>query len=131
MSKKEEVLKIVNSIDESLLGKLYDVISSHTKQTEEEKKKEMVDLVLSMFNGCTIKLENNMVVFYNKDDQWMFAQDFKNNYFRVSVDRVWSIFQTKYGLNDAQISDLIKGILEEHLGCKQLTPWCRQRQQSA
>ena len=116
MSKKEEVLKIVNSMDESLLDKLYDVISSHSKQTEEEKKKEMVELFLSMLNGCTIKLENNMVVFYNKDDQWMFAQDFKNNYFRVSVDRVWSIFRTKYRLNNDQISDLFKGILDEHLG---------------
>ena len=121
MSKKEEVLKIVNSMDESLLDKLYDVISSHSKQTEEEKKKEMVEIFLSMFNGCTIKIKSDMVVFY-KNDQLMFAQDFRNGYFMVSYDRVWSIFQTKYGLNDARISDLIKGILEEHLGCKQLTP---------
>ncbi len=121
MSKKEEVLKIVNSMDESLLDKLYDVISSHSKQTEEEKKKEMVEIFLSMFNGCTIKIKNDMVVFY-KNDQLMFVQDFRKGYFRVSFDRVWSIFQTKYGLNDAQISDLIKGILDEHLGCKVLTP---------
>ena len=121
MSKKEEVLKIVNSMDESLLGKLYDVISSHTKQTEEEKKKEMVNLFLSMFNGCTTKIENNMFVFY-KDELWMFAQDFKNNYFRVSFDRVWSIFRTKYRLNDTQLIDLIDGILDKCLDCKVLTP---------
>ena len=121
MSKKEEVLKIVNSMDESLLGKLYDVISSHSKQTEEQTKKEMVELFISMFNGCTTKIENNMLVFY-KDNQWMFAQDFKNGKFRVSFDRVWSIFRTKYRINDTQISDLIKGILDEHLGCKVLTP---------
>ena len=51
--------------------------------------------------------------------------DKKNGYFWVDYDKIWSVLESKYGLNDQEISELIKGMVEEHLKLEGVTPWMK------
>ena len=52
----------------------------------------------------------------------LFRQDYKNNYFWVNYDKIWSLLESKYGLNSQEIKELIKGTLLEPDKMKALTP---------
>ena len=51
----------------------------------------------------------------------LFEQDFKNGYFWYNYNEICSFFKENYNYNK-EISDLIKGWLEEHNKLKVLTP---------
>ena len=52
----------------------------------------------------------------------LFRQDYKNNYFWVNYDKIWSLLESKYGLNYKEIKELIKDTLLEPDKMKALTP---------
>jgi len=52
----------------------------------------------------------------------LFRQDYKNNYFWVNYNEIWSLLESKYGLNYKEIKELIKDTLLEPDKMKALTP---------
>ena len=52
----------------------------------------------------------------------LFEQDWKNGFLWCKYSTVWSIFESKFGYNKMQISQMISGLLEEHLKNGVLTP---------
>ena len=52
----------------------------------------------------------------------LFQQDLKNSYLLCNYDEIWSFFKENYSSNSQEISQLIKGWLEEHNKTKVLTP---------
>ena len=53
----------------------------------------------------------------------LFQQDLKNSYLLCNYDEIWSFFKENYSSNSQEISQLIKGWLEEHNKTKVLTPF--------
>ena len=52
----------------------------------------------------------------------LFRQDLKNGHLWCNYDEIWSFFIKQYSSNPLEISNLIKGWLEEHDKLKVLTP---------
>ena len=52
----------------------------------------------------------------------IFEQDYKSKEFWISYNKIWSVFQSKYGLNYNQIRDIISGWLKEDSKLSALTP---------
>ena len=52
----------------------------------------------------------------------LFEQDWKNGFLWCKYSTVWSFFESKFGYNKMQISQMISGLLEEHLKNGVLTP---------
>ena len=44
---------------------------------------------------------------YYKNGEWIIQQDYKNGILWVRYSLIWSVFETKFGLNTLQISDFI------------------------
>ena len=61
-------------------------------------------------------------IFYKKDNEILFHYNLKSHVFFCDYNKIWSIFETKYHLNDNKIKELIKGIVEEYLKFKNVTP---------
>ena len=117
MSKKEELKKLIDSIDDSTIEKICELLSNN----EAQKKKEMVNFFLSKFNGSTVKLDDSKIKHYAPNGDWLFSLNNKNNEFWVSYKNIWSVYESKYDLNYQQIKELFKGILEEHFNLKEFT----------
>ena len=60
--------------------------------------------------------------FYKKDDIILFKQDIKNERLWCSWQHYWSFFEREIGLSYSEIQELTRGMVGEHLNCKQLTP---------
>ena len=61
-------------------------------------------------------------IFYKKDEVILFEQDLKNEWLWCSNQHYWSFFEKEIGLNYDEIQELTRGMLGEHLNCKQFTP---------
>ena len=53
---------------------------------------------------------------------YLFRQDFNNEYLWCDYDEIWSVFEKNYSYNYQEIRKLIKDWLEEHDKLKVLTP---------
>ena len=81
--------------------------------------------LIHMFESCEVKIDKIKYpdsVFYFKNDEFFFEHDLKSGYFYCSYSKVWSFFETKFGLNYDQISDLIKSTVEGHFKLGSITP---------
>lgn len=110
MSKKEELKKLIDSIDDSTIEKICDLL----RNNESQKNKEMVDFFINKFNGLTVKLDSGKIKYYTPNGDWLFSLNNKKNEFWVSYIQIWSVYESKYNLKYQQIKELIEGILEEH-----------------
>jgi hypothetical protein len=61
-------------------------------------------------------------IYYKKDKELLFEYNQKNGYFHCSYEKIWSVFESKFNLNYNEISSLIKGMVEEHLKLRSVTP---------
>ena len=43
--------------------------------------------------------------------------------FDIRYSNFWEVFKSKFGLSYQEISDLLRGLLEEHFKCKVNTTW--------
>ena len=64
----------------------------------------------------------NSVFWLDKDGNYMFEHDEKNEYFWCSYTHVWSVFESKFGMKYDEIQAFTKGMVEEHFKCKEITP---------
>ena len=61
-------------------------------------------------------------IFYKKNGEVLFEYDKETKYFWVSEEKIWSFFESNFGLNYQEIKELIKGMVEEHLNLGEVTP---------
>ena len=66
------------------------------------------------------KFPNSIFVF--KNDEFIFEYDIKYGILWCSYDKIWRFFHEKYLLNDLQITNLIKGVVEKHFINMEITP---------
>ena len=62
-------------------------------------------------------------IFYVKDNEVYMEYDKENGYLWISYDKIWSVFQLKYHMEDLQIQRFIKDMMEEHYKLRGLTPY--------
>jgi hypothetical protein len=81
--------------------------------------------IINQINGCELKYDSGYpnLIFFVKNDKRLFYLDLKNDYFVCDYDKIWLFFITKYGLNNAETREVIKGILETHLKLMGYRPW--------
>jgi len=98
---------------------------------EDNKSKEMSDLLFSMFNNTVCKITGEKEITYYKlngynpnsdDNEWLFQQDWKNGRLWVKYSLIWKVFEERFGLNYDQIRDFIQDWVETNLNWKGLTP---------
>ena len=95
-------------------------IAEKVKNSKVSKDKEMSEFLHDQFNGCKIILKDDSI-FYKKD-KVLFEYDKKNQYFWLSYDKIWSIFEDKFNLSYYETQQFIKEWLEVHLDRKGVTP---------
>ena len=61
-------------------------------------------------------------VFFHKKGKFYMEQDSKNERLWCKYRGFWSFFETEFGLNHQETSDLIKYMVEQQLNCKVHTP---------
>ena len=85
---------------------------------------------INNINGCELKSISKYpnCIFFIKNDKVLFCQDLKYEEFVCYYEKIWKVFETKYGCNYAETQEVIKGILETHLKLMGYTPinfeWC-------
>ena len=84
---------------------------------KENVKKDFVDLL----TGSIISFSNDYDIDYRKNGDLLFFYRKINNafYFRY---KIWSNFESKYNLNDQELSDLLVDVVEDVLNYKGVTP---------
>ena len=83
---------------------------------------------LNMFYDSDIKIDFEQYpgsIFVFKNDEFIFEYDIKYGILWCSYDKIWTIFLKKYELNDLQITNLIKNVVEEHFKNMEVTPIAR------
>ena len=58
------------------------------------------------------------------DSKYLFYLDYKNGYLRCDYKEIWSFFKENYSYKSHEISQFIKGLLEEYTKLRSLTPFC-------
>ena len=140
----ENLIKIINNrLDEqSLIGKEYlsineiktileqvndlvskkvsietNVISEAKKDFATKEQREVFNEIVSKFTG-TIKIDKYPdSVFYMVGDSVFMEQNLKTNNFNIRYSSFWAVFETNFNLNYYEISELLRGLLEQHLKC--------------
>ena len=113
-------------------------------------KEELKEWFWNKFNSCYLieypHIKGNYLLYYNKgysrkkkiqsllgsdikepnkmlsDSKCLFEIDYKKGYLWCSFDDIWSFFEENYSDNYDEISQLIKGLLEEDTKLRSLTP---------
>lgn len=77
--------------------------------------------LFSMLKETTSKIcGEKEVTYYDSDGKWLIQQDYKNGYLTVSYLKIWSIFESRYGLKYKKIKDFINTWFETNLGWRRL-----------
>ena len=79
---------------------------------------------INNINDCKLEYDSeypNLILFV-KNDNWLFYQDLKNEHFVCDYNKIWDVFETKYGCKYYETQEVIKGILETHLKLMGYTP---------
>ena len=92
---------------------------------EKDVEKEKRDFLFGIFNRMKVRVEPDKPgrVFYDVDGMGtVFEQNTENNYLRVSYDHIWSVFKTRFSMEFSETQSFIKGVVEETLNWRGLTP---------
>jgi hypothetical protein len=102
-------------------------------QEKPDKNKDMSDFLFSMLKEtkAVITGEKEITHYDLKTNEWLVQEDYKNGKLWVRYSLIWSVFESKFGLNHDQIRDFIKVLVETNLGWKGLTPLTPNIQQLA
>lgn len=114
----------INGVKITLTKEQLEEIARQTQKVS--KKEEMEKEFLNLWNGCTLKFDfekYSQSIFLMKDGKYFFEQDFKRNYLWCSYNNVWSIFESKYGLEYNEIQSFIRDMVEQHFKLGGLTPY--------
>jgi hypothetical protein len=84
--------------------------------------KEFYDFITELWRDMGISVYEDQGILFHKGDGLFMQQDFKNGWLLCHWDRVWSFLRTTKGMEYTETQDFIRGVVEEHLKCKALTP---------
>jgi hypothetical protein len=110
--------------------KIEEKIQELEKQIEslkkESQKEEMEEWFKSLLNGLKIEINDNEPdsVYYKKNGEIFFIlhQYSGKKYFYCYYYLVWPIFEKKYKLNNYEIKEFIKSMVEQHLKLSEVIP---------
>ena len=101
-------------------------------QTKEELYKQRFKKLFFdqiSFIKLKINFDNSYIkYFYTKNGVYLGDYDSKNKLFWLSYQNVWSKFNTEFGLNEQEIKELSKGILEDAYNLKYITTLYMQKE---
>ena len=78
--------------------------------------------LLETIEGCEPEKQSNGDVYWYKDSNWLFQQDFKNGLLGASFCSIWSVLEEQFGLNDDEIKELINNVMYDYTNNGSLTP---------
>src|SRR6478735_7945980 len=89
------------------------IIFNHIKYCKENY--EIIEFIYNnLLNLKLVRLKNYPNYnYWVKDDKIIFEHNLKDPWFGVRQDLIWSVFETKFGYNYHETSDLIKDIVKE------------------
>ena len=61
-------------------------------------------------------------IYFNKDNEWIFYQDAKNDYFWCVYNRYWKIFESEFNFKYEEIQAITKYLVEEALKREVIIP---------
>ena len=87
----------------------------------------IIDLFNEITSGikiinCNVYNEEGLEFIYNKDGQWIFYQDCKNEKFWTHYSGYWSLFESNFHLKYDEIQAITKYLVEEALKREVGTP---------
>src|SRR5574344_111900 len=126
-----EIYKTSDSFKSLMLTKFSKEELDKHEVTQEEFDKTFLELLgqctKTVFfdahgNECTVP--SNRIELRNDSNKWMFDIQFtgENRHFWVNYCRVWSIFESRYGLQDDDIERLMKNQMKTRVGLDDITP---------
>ena len=109
MESKETLNKLIQTEGIESIKKMIDEISSVQQSAK--------DWLIDQLDGLTIdiKTDPNQIIYKKKDNNIYFWYDYKNYKLWVSYYIIWTVLQSKFGLNDKEISDLCRGTVGDTL----------------
>ena len=126
-----EIYKKSDELKEMMLAKFSKEELEKHEVTQEEFDKTFLELLgqctKTVFldeqgNKCIVP--SNRIDLRNDSREWMFDIQFtgENRHFWVNYGRVWSIFESRYGLRDNEIQRLMKNQMKLRFGMNDITP---------
>ena len=88
----------------------------------------LIDYSKTMFlnwYGCPSQTPTSRIVLRNSNHEWLFDYNYdqKNQWFWYSYDRVYTIFQTQFSLQDVDRHRLMKSLVEKHFNLRDTQPY--------
>jgi hypothetical protein len=83
-----------------------------------EEQRETFSEIMSKITGTKKDDKYPDSIFYMVDDSIYMEQDLKTDNFYIRYKDFWSVFETISDLNSKEISELLSGLLAQHLNCK-------------
>ena len=130
LEEAREVYKKSDSLKSLMLTKFSKEELETQEVTQEEFDKTFLELLgkctKTVFlddhgNDCTIP--TNRIDLRTSDDKWLFDIQFTGKeHFWFNYGRVWSIFESRYGLRDNEIQRLMKNQMKLRFGMNDITP---------
>ena len=120
---------------DSLKSLMLTKFSKEELETQEVSQEEFGKTFLEILGKCTKTVfldahrnecivPSNRIELRNDSGEWMFDIQYtgENRHFWVDYGRVWSIFESQYGLRDNKIQRLMKNQMKLLFGITDLTP---------
>ena len=120
---------------DSLKSLMLTKFSKEELETQEVSQEEFDKTFLELLGKCTKTVfldahrnecivPSNRIELRNDSGEWMFDIQYtgENRHFWVNYGRVWSIFESQYGLRDNKIQRLMKNQMKLLFGITDITP---------
>jgi hypothetical protein len=91
------------------------------KDTEGEYK-VFYDFITELWRDMEFTVVNEQRIIFHKGENFLMDHDFKNGWLDCDYDQLWSFFRNTNGMEIYDTKDFVRGMVEEHLKCKVLTP---------
>lgn len=102
---------------ENILQEKHSSIKDKIKLIKYSRLKSEERFLLEMIDGIEIHEQQSYQysIFWKKDDIILFEQDFENGWLRVNNNKIWSIFENKYGYTYNDTQSFIKKITDKDI----------------
>ncbi len=104
---------------EQLLNKVAELQAIINKMDSDEKAKKFL---LDKINGSVQSWEEGTdEIYWKKDGHYLMCYNRETKIFYIDYIIIWSVLETKFKLNNKQISELCSSILGTHFNCEVIT----------
>ena len=109
--KIKEVKELLYDVD-SMLNNKEEIEIKNNFATKEQR--EVFNEIMSKISEIKKSVDYPDSIFYMIGDKVYMERNLKTDIFYIKYSNFWSIFETRFKLNDNEISDLLRCLLEEH-----------------